>query len=233
LTKNNYLGPNAEDKYISSSCEWIDGRNADTLYIPKAAVTEALPPVVVEVQNTVDKTFIRRIMKYCNHVIERYHVEPIALTICVNEVRNCVSDLFADTDKAPFLRKLPSERWAQEHLFMNKHTISAFLKTPLPDMVALGYVLTEQETSLLSLEHRDDPTVQMLYEISKQVLDHEVQDEEKTIEVLLNTCAANRDQYKRILESFDEDGNNIKKAKTYANNGLLYNESCIRKYTNQ
>lgn len=73
----------------------------------------------------------------------------------------------------------------------------------------------------------------MLYEISKQVLGHEVQDKEKTIEILLSNCAANRDRYKRTLEVFDEDGNNIKKAKTYANEGLLYNKSCICKYTDQ
>ncbi|CAO3627028.1 unnamed protein product [Mucor hiemalis] len=189
------IGPNAENEYTSASCEWIDGRHADILFVPKAVATEALPPVVVEIQNTVDKPFIRRIMKYYNHVIEKYHVEPLALTICINEVRKCISDSFTDTTKAPYLKKLLSDCWAQEHLFLDKNTISAFLSTPLEEMVALGYVLTERQVSLLGLEYRDDATVQMLYEISKQVLDHEVKDEEKSIEVLLNVCTANRDQY--------------------------------------
>lgn len=114
------------------------------LYIPKAAATEVLSPVVAEARNTADRTFIHRIMKYCNHVIEKYHVEPIVLTICVNRIRECGGDLFADTAKAPFLSELPSEFWAQEHLFINKHIISAFLNTPLSEMVAPGYVLTEQ-----------------------------------------------------------------------------------------
>ncbi|CEP15752.1 hypothetical protein [Parasitella parasitica] len=43
------IGRNAEDKYISASCEWIDGRYADVLYIPKDSATEALPPVIVEI----------------------------------------------------------------------------------------------------------------------------------------------------------------------------------------
>ncbi|CEP14887.1 hypothetical protein [Parasitella parasitica] len=179
------IGPEVEDKYTSASCEWIDGRHADILYVPKTAAIEAFPPVVVEVQNTVDRA------------------------------------------------KLLSECWAPEHLFMNKYTIFAFLNAYLQKMVALGYILTERQVSLLGLEYRDDPTVQMLYELSKQLLDHEAQDEEKSIEVLLNVCTTNREQYKRILEAIDEDGNDNKRAKIYANNGLMYNESCIPKYTNQ
>ncbi|CAO3694332.1 unnamed protein product [Rhizopus stolonifer] len=75
------IGQNAEDKYTSASCEWIDSRHADILYIPKDSATEALPPVIVEIHNTVDKAFVCLIMKYCGHIINKYHVEPIALTI--------------------------------------------------------------------------------------------------------------------------------------------------------
>jgi hypothetical protein len=81
-------------------------------------------------------------MKYCGHVIDKYHVEPIALTICVHEVRKSVSNLL-ETSKARYLKKLPSDCWAQEHFFMSKETISDFLNTPLSEMVALGYVLTK------------------------------------------------------------------------------------------
>ncbi|KAG1077234.1 hypothetical protein G6F42_024986 [Rhizopus arrhizus] len=69
---------------------------------------------------------------------------------------------------------------------------SDFLTTPLSEMVTLGYVLTKQEASLLSLEHRDDPTVQMLYDISRVALEHEIRDEERTVEVLLNVCENNQ-----------------------------------------
>jgi hypothetical protein len=43
-----------------------------------------------------------------------------------------------------------------------------------------------EEISLLGLEHRDDATVKMLYAIAKEYLDHEIHNEEKTVEVLLN-----------------------------------------------
>ncbi|KAL7331841.1 hypothetical protein PS15p_203974 [Mucor circinelloides] len=114
---------------------------------------------------------------------------------------------------------------------MSKATISDFLNTSLSEMVALGYVLTKQEASLLSLEHRDDPTVQMLYNISRIALEHEIRDEERSVEVLLNVCENNQDQYKRIVEAIEEDGNDSKQVQIYANDGLFYNKTCIRKYT--
>lgn len=60
-------------------------------------------------------------------------------------------------------------------------------------MVALGYVLTKQEVPLLSLEFWDDQTVQMLFEISRVTLEHEIRDEERTVYVLLNVCKNNKD----------------------------------------
>jgi hypothetical protein len=83
------------------------------------------------------------------------------------------------------------------------------------------------------LEYRVDATVQMLYDISRVALEHEIRDEEKTVEVLLNVCENNQDQYKRIIEAIEEDGNDPKRARIHANDGLIYNEICIQKYTKQ
>lgn len=91
--------------------------------------------------------------------------------------------------------------------------------------------MIKQEISLLGLEHRDDATVKMLYAIAKESLDHEIHNEEKTVEVLLNVCKDNSIQYKRILEALKEDGGDIKRARLYANDGLLYVETCLKKYS--
>ncbi|KAI9246042.1 hypothetical protein EDC94DRAFT_529849, partial [Helicostylum pulchrum] len=80
--------------------------------------------------------------------------------------------------------------------------------------------------SPLGLEHRNDPTVQMLYSIMKETLDHEVHNEETTV----NVCNNNRDQFKRILEALEKDGD-VKRARLYADDGLLYAQTCIRKYS--
>ncbi|CAO3703373.1 unnamed protein product [Rhizopus stolonifer] len=92
--------------------------------------------------------------------------------------------------------------------------------------------MTNQQVSLLGLEHRNDPTVQMLYSVIKETLDHEVHNEETTINVLKNICNNNRDQFKRILEALDED-DGVKRARLYAEDGLLYAQTYIRKYSHQ
>ncbi|KAG0734440.1 hypothetical protein G6F57_002134 [Rhizopus arrhizus] len=55
----------------------------------------------------------------------------------------------------------------------------------------------------------------MLYAIAKESLDHEIHNEEKTVEVLLNVCKDNSIQYKRILEALKEDGGDIKRARFF------------------
>ncbi|GAA5804764.1 hypothetical protein HPULCUR_010271 [Helicostylum pulchrum] len=77
---------------------------------------------------------------------------------------------------------------------------------PLLPMVSLAYVLTKQQVSLL------------------------IHNEETTVNVLLNVCNNNRDQFKRILEVLEKDGD-VKRARLYAGDGLLYAQTCIRKYS--
>lgn len=224
------IGEDAIDHYISSPCEWIDGRHADVLYTPVTSPTDAFPPVIIEIQNVVDKPFIRRLIKYCGHIFDKYQVEPIALTICINTARREITKKLTETDKAPFIKRLPSDEWAQAHYFINETIIASSLQTPLLPMVAFAYVLTKQQVSLLGLEHRNDPTVQMLYSIMKETLDHEVHNEETTVNILLNVCNNNSNQFKRILEALETDGD-AKRARLYADDGLLYAQTCIRKYS--
>ncbi|CAO3672101.1 unnamed protein product [Rhizopus microsporus] len=89
-------------------------------------------------------------------------------------------------------------------------------------MVTLGCVLTK--VSPLSLKYRDAPTVQILYDISRVALEHEIQNEERAVEILLSVCENNQDQYKRLIEAIEEDENDPKRARVYANDGLIYNE---------
>jgi hypothetical protein len=64
----------------------------------------------------------------------------------------------------------------------------------------------------------------------KETLDHEVHNEETTVNVLLNVYNNNRGQFKRILEALGKDGN-VKRARLHAENGLLDAQTCIRNYS--
>lgn len=232
LVLESLVGKDTVECYVSSPCKWIDGRHADVLYTSIVSPSGALSPVIMEVQNVVDKQFIRRLIKYCSHVIDKYQVEPVALTICIKSATKEVTSKLHETNKATYMKKLPSDDWAQAHYFISEETIKSSLEAPLAPMIALGYVMMRQQVSLLGLENRSDPTVQMLYNIAKEILDDQIHKEEKTVDVLLDVCRNNRDQFKRIIEALEKDGN-TKRARSYADDGLLYAETCIQKYTHR
>ncbi|KAI9364556.1 hypothetical protein BD770DRAFT_378371 [Pilaira anomala] len=56
------------NSYHTVSTEWSDGTKSDVLYVP-TEVSEDQPPILIEIQNTVDQTFmIRLIQKLCSCV---------------------------------------------------------------------------------------------------------------------------------------------------------------------
>ncbi|ORE02746.1 hypothetical protein BCV72DRAFT_338489 [Rhizopus microsporus var. microsporus] len=57
---NELLGPNITDySYQSASTEWSDRMKSDVLYIP-TEVSYAQPPILVEIQNSIDQAFMIR-----------------------------------------------------------------------------------------------------------------------------------------------------------------------------
>ena len=59
-----------------------------------------MPPVIVEVQNTVDNSFIRRLQQYCSHVYHQHgNIDPVALTLCVKIVRTELANDFENSER--------------------------------------------------------------------------------------------------------------------------------------
>ncbi|KAI9271667.1 hypothetical protein BDA99DRAFT_569480 [Phascolomyces articulosus] len=190
------VGAHAHNKYTTMDCEWIDGRG-DALFAPMIERAD-LPPIVVEIQNTVNISFIRRIMNYCWNAQVKFNVKPIAITFCVKTIRSEIVDKFEDTDKEAFMKKLPCEFWARDYFMMTATTISNYVATtPMHPIVALEYVLTQQERCLISLGYKDDPTVKILYAIAKDSLKHNLGDEKATLAALIESCQQNQKQYKK------------------------------------
>ena len=115
-----------------------------------------MPPVIVEVQNTVDNVFICRLEQYCSHVYHRHNnVDPIALTLCVKTVRTEIANQFEDSKVASLLKVLPSKYWAQQHFILAPITIQGELREKdqmLHPLVAIQYVFQRQERSVHNLE---------------------------------------------------------------------------------
>ncbi|KAI7888624.1 uncharacterized protein EV154DRAFT_425463, partial [Mucor mucedo] len=57
-----------------------------------------LPPVLIEIQNVVNKAYMERLIKYCNYVCDEYNnIESTALTICNKNTWLEICNLFSDS----------------------------------------------------------------------------------------------------------------------------------------
>jgi hypothetical protein len=74
---------NSTDDYFIGNCEWADGTRSDMVIEPKFACSN-LPPIIIEVQHTINKAFMKRTVNYCLQASTRYQNDPIILIICVD-----------------------------------------------------------------------------------------------------------------------------------------------------
>ncbi|KAG1471544.1 hypothetical protein G6F56_002063 [Rhizopus delemar] len=61
---NLHVGKHASNNYTAQNGERLDGKRADVLLIPTTAASESLPPILVEIQNVVDRPYMHRLSKY-------------------------------------------------------------------------------------------------------------------------------------------------------------------------
>ncbi|KAI8148893.1 hypothetical protein BJV82DRAFT_589995 [Fennellomyces sp. T-0311] len=246
------IGRQSLNNYVAHDGEWLDGKRADVLFVPVQAASESLPPVLVEIQNVVDKPFLHRLTAYCNHVYEKFHTEPVAVTICIKSIRAEIRNKFIDCPEARYLKRLPCDFWANNHFIMTPETITAYLDDrsrngasssddvdtsssnhapePLPPMAALAYVLIEQKCSIFGLQYKEDPTVMLMYKVASEALDHNIQDHQSTVDTLMNVATETQNQFKRILDAANDDTPNLKRIRSFASAGVLYTETCLHKY---
>ncbi|KAG2209236.1 hypothetical protein INT47_005528 [Mucor saturninus] len=113
---------------VAKNGEWLDGKRADVLLIPTTVASESLSPILVEIQNVVDKPYMHRLTQYCSNIYdENNNIEPIALAICIKNVRVEISNMFYDRPKASYLKQLPCNFWAREHSIMTPKTIADYI----------------------------------------------------------------------------------------------------------
>ncbi|KAG2218850.1 hypothetical protein INT45_011274 [Circinella minor] len=96
------VGSRGENLYTTKESEWIDGKKADVVYAPVVKATDELPPILIEVQNTIDKSFVRRVIKYCGHLCDQYNIEPVVVILSIHPIPSQISNTFINTDNLPF-----------------------------------------------------------------------------------------------------------------------------------
>ncbi|KAI8638950.1 hypothetical protein BD408DRAFT_422181 [Parasitella parasitica] len=158
------------DDYIIGNCEWTDGTCSNMVLEPKNALSD-LPPLIVEIQHTINISIMKRAVNYCLQAFTRYHNDPIILIICIEK-------LDQDTHKHVKLSKLPgvfsyfSQPWAEQCYIISKESIEDNLLTPLNPLVALGSFFTNRSFSLADHPFKTDSTIQYLY--TSTIFQHQI-----------------------------------------------------------
>lgn len=120
---------NTEDDYRLGNTEWADGTRSDVVLEAKAP-SLPLPPIIVEIQHTVNHLFMKRAVNYCLQAYKRYKMDPVLLVICVDTLHNDVSQRVA-ASRFPDCDSFPCYPWAQNciiHLFRRKVLLATLLR---------------------------------------------------------------------------------------------------------
>lgn len=72
---------NAEDKYLAESSDWPNGTHSDLVLVPKS-IDSGLSPIIIELQQDVNKKFMKRAAGCCLQAYKRFEVKPVLLVIC-------------------------------------------------------------------------------------------------------------------------------------------------------
>ncbi|KAL7327217.1 hypothetical protein PS15p_209440 [Mucor circinelloides] len=77
--------------------------------------------------------------------------------------------------------------WAESCQIISAETVQAQLNNnPFNKLVALGHFLFQQKRNILSIGQKHDPTIQLLYQISKDKFENECYVEEEKLAKILN-----------------------------------------------
>ncbi|KAI7848337.1 hypothetical protein BDC45DRAFT_541048 [Circinella umbellata] len=130
------VGSHGKNLYTTKESEWIDGKKADVVYGPVVKATTELPPILIEVQNTIDKAFARQVIKYCGHIYDQYDVEPIVIILSIHLIPSQILNTLSNTGSFSYMKIIPSDHWAQRVYFLDPNIIEESLpEEPLPPLV--------------------------------------------------------------------------------------------------
>lgn len=215
--------------------EYANLMKSDVLYAPISHRDRDLPPILVEIQHTVNMKFHLRVNEYCLQILKEYPVTPIVVVVCINSTTEDIINMEAKrNEEFPFAMHLPCIGWAKSFNLLNGGSIHAYLDTqPLHPLVAVAHFLIEQKLSLISMQNRQDLTIQKLFSLAKGIFGNEIDEYENLLVVLEEVCNQTKSQFskasKRLLEDI-EDPESIKRTAKCLDDGILYVNEVCRKH---
>ncbi|KAI8977227.1 hypothetical protein BDF20DRAFT_820962, partial [Mycotypha africana] len=182
------------DAYRIGDSKWDHGLRSDVVYEPMH-VSFDQPPIIVEVQATVNADFMNRVAHYCIMAYRRYKVLPILLIFNTQTTSINTNDR-SSLNKFSAL-SLSCEYWAKKCYLVNAKSVSSETNNELHPFTVIAVFLIKQQTCLLEI----DPVTQLLFQIAKDFLEQSIKHETELLNTLISICNIGIQHYERILNT--------------------------------
>ncbi|RCH80911.1 hypothetical protein CU098_004768 [Rhizopus stolonifer] len=214
--------------YCVSSNEFSDGRKSDILYIPKTnKPTETALPILVEMQQIVDISFIKRINRYCLNVHDAYKIFPKVIVFAIKGFSSkAFMNEFIIKEGCPYFTT-HGQFWAHSIQIYSLDSISSFVteESTMKPIVALGYFLCSQQKSIMTLDESEDEELRKIYKIAYRSFLQYATIENSLADLANDVLDKTNKQFEKIMNCAHENSeSSIRKIRIYAKNGLEFTE---------
>lgn len=103
------------DSYPVGECEWQDCSRSDVVYTSK---NNTLLPIIIEVQHTVNLSFIKRAIKYCTLAFKRQNTLPTIVIFCINDTSGLPANVIRSST-VPGGVEIHCALWAEKCVLVN------------------------------------------------------------------------------------------------------------------
>ncbi|KAI9476334.1 MAG: hypothetical protein EXX96DRAFT_507466 [Benjaminiella poitrasii] len=219
---------NTQNDYLVGNPEWNNGTRSDVVLEAKSSVLN-LPPIIIEIQHTVNRLFMKRVINYSLEAFNRHKLDPIVLIICTDTLSDSVAKDVKTSD-IPACYEFPSTGWACNCLIVCKRRVLEYTDTmPLNPFIALTLFLTSRELTKNCSLYPDDPTIQYMYTLASHLHQNRLGDQNIT-DILAQVLDTQDHEHTKILELIDQNSSPKTVAKAIKNL-QSQNYAMKRKYT--
>ncbi|KAG2218118.1 hypothetical protein INT45_002368 [Circinella minor] len=257
-----FVGPHAVDKYKGIPTEWPNLMKSDVVYEPFSYSDRNLALVLIEIKHTVYLKLYQRVIQYCLQMIKRYPVFPIVVIIGINSTtHDILKTVEKDDPEFPLVlnslavastsitsgisaqkprQKVYEVKDLSGTVLSTKHqvnggTIRTYLdSSPIEPTVALAHFFIKQKLSLISMDQRDDRTIQLLLKYAKDIFNDDIADYNSVFDAFKTTCNQFHQQLIKARQTLTEDVRNTQSRKHTAqvlDGGILFVNEMRKKHS--
>lgn len=218
--------------YVISNTEYGDKNRSDIIYTPTLPESN-FPPILIEIQKTVDQLFMSRLLTYSCNLFRHYKVYPVVLVFCVdNTVRNEL-DTFTPKVQKKYVLQAECRYWAKDCSILSKNSISNLLSNTgiLERLVAIQHFFSSQQRSIMALLECNDPYIILLYKIAKEESEKWIKCDQAQLKALATITYASQKHLQKIKHMLEGVVPEDSKIVRHITQGEDYHSTLKRKYT--